>query len=242
MDNNGERFEWAYNRIHVFLKEKDPEYKNDSGFKDFKNLLKRSTNPVIKNIRNNSRLLKFHELRNVLVHEKGNKGLEYIATPHSSIVEEIERFAEELERPRSAESICTKKMAIIHSGDSIKTALDLMKNEGKGEYSQIPVYDENRFVALLTDGGISRWIAHAFDDDGLLMENMSVQEVIQYESAENVAFVGRHDSIFKVKALFEDRISNNQLNLQAVIVTENGKPNEKGLGIITAWDIVSIEI
>lgn len=240
--NNADRFVAAYNRIHNYMKDKDPKYQNDKGFADFKTLLRRSTNPVIKNMRNNSRLLKFHELRNVLVHEKGNNGLEYIATPHSSIVEEIEKFAEELESPRSAESICTKEMAIIHSAENIKTALDLMKNEGKGEYSQIPIYDENRFVALLTDGGISRWIAHAFNDDGLLMENMSVQEVIQYENPRNVAFVGRHDSVFKVKEIFENRISNNQLNLQAIIVTEHGKPHEKALGIITAWDIVGIEM
>jgi len=240
--NNGERFEMAYNRIHSYMKEKDPKYQNDSGFADFKTLLRRSTNPVIKNIRNNSRLLKFHDLRNVMVHEKGNNGLEYIATPHSSIVEEIEKFAEELTSPRSAESICTKEMAIIQSEDNIKTALDLMKNEGKGEYSQIPVYNENHFVALLTDGGISRWIAQAFDDDGLLMENVTIKQVIRYESTDNVAFIGRHESVYKVKELFENRISNNQLNLQAVIVTENGKPHEKGLGIITAWDIVGIEI
>ena len=242
MISDGEKFEMAYNRIHRYMKDEDPKYRNDNGFADFKTLLRRSRNPVIKNMHNNSRLLKFHELRNVIVHEKGNNGLDFIAIPHSSIVEEIEKFAEELKSPRSAESICTKDIAIIHSKDNIKTALDLMKNEGKGEYSQIPVYDENHFVALLTEGGISRWIAHAFNDDGLLIENISVQEVIEYENSENVSFVGRHDSVFKVKEIFENRISNNQLNLQAVIVTENGKRHEKALGIITAWDIVGIEI
>lgn len=82
-------------------------------------------------------------------------------------------------------------------------------------------------------------MAENVEDGDLLVSTVEtkLKEVIDKEEIKNnYVFINRHKSIYDAKDIFE----NHQTRLAAILITENGLPSEKLLGIITAYDILEI--
>ena len=106
------------------------------------------------------------------------------------------------------------------------------------DYSQFPIYDDGRFVGLLTENGITRWLAHraSTDPSPIALDAVDVHAIAKLEERRpNHVFVEGSRRADDLGAMFAD-----QELLEAVLITRSGKASEPLLGIATRWDVATL--
>lgn len=179
--------------------------------------------------KNQQALREYHELRNAIVHLRGNEN-EIIAEPSDSVTEDIERIAGLLTVDESILSCASRPVKTVCSSDGIRGAYTMMAGL---DSSKIPVYDNGRFRGILTMENICRW---AFDG---MDESLHVGDIMKESRKERVIFLKKNASVIEATRAFEQAMNHGSV-LLAVIVTEHGSANEKPLGIITVKDLPKI--
>lgn len=240
MVSRAERFLVAFNAIEQSLKEQLDLKRHFS----FARMIEfgRKKHPLIEKYEVD--LKKFAELRNVIVHERVSPGF-IIAEPHLTIVEKIESIRNQITKPKKVFPNYEKHVRSLKTNDSIETVLSLVQRH---RYSQFPVYDEesNQFVGLLTNNGIANWFSHHVGgDDSVLncsLNEVEIKEVLSFEKhVNNVLFVDKKTYLFEVKEMFVHHLEKKMTRLEAVLITETGRRNEKLLGIITPYDVIRLD-
>jgi len=223
-----ERFEASYNRIdhHLRLslnKERDVPFTYLVG-----QFCQQNNNHTQKEF-----LLKVADLRNLIIHTK-TKPHEYIAIPSEYMIQKLERIAEKFGKPTKVFPKFRRTVVTVKPEDTLAQIFKLISNR---EYSQFPVYGLTKFKGLLTENGITRWVAnHVAGQMSLVdLEDVNVRAVLrQEEKRKNWDFTAKDKTLEEVQHLF----SQNKF-LEAVLITQNGKPTEKLLGIVTRWDLLA---
>lgn len=176
----------------------------------------------------------FAELRNVAVHMQSLVNPAFV--PSEKAVERLEQIRNRLLSPPLAGSAFRRKVVTANPDDSLAKILDLIR---QNDFSQFPVYNGSTLAGLLTENGITRWLAQHVNLSGSLVEliDHSVAEVLKDDrKSTNFKLVGREVPVDVVQDMFADHA-----NLEAVIVTNSGKPSETPLGIATQWDMARLQ-
>jgi predicted transcriptional regulator len=164
-------------------------------------------------------------LRNLLVHYT-KRPYEYVAVPTQAMVADLKATCRHLlER---AVPTFRKKVETVAPQDSLAHVL---RQIAKLSFSQFPIYSGTTFKGLLTENGITRWLAHHVTKTLSIveLEDVSVRDAVpEEEKRENWAFVSREESIDSVRGLFIDKKL-----LEAVLITHSGSHRESPLGIVT---------
>jgi CBS domain-containing protein len=179
-------------------------------------------------------LLLLGELRNVIVHFP-EKEYEYLSIPTPIAVDNIERIRDVF---LSTELVTPKFQRSVTSVDTNTTLSDVLKIVNDKEYSQFPVYRDNHFVGLLTENGVTRWLANYTSRVLTLVEfdEEIVDSVLHHEEKRpNYAFISRDLTILDA----ENKYVANPF-LEALLITNHGKQDEKLIGIISRWDILQL--
>lgn len=231
-ENLIERFIVAYNSIDKKLRQKTGEVEETN----FNQVLQRYTDKF-KGFSKKDRddLKQLAKLRNFIVHER-TKSYSYLAIPSPSAVEKIERICDQLVTPKTAFSEFKRDRVI--SVETTDTVQDVLTKIHTNDFSQFPVYESGRFVGLLTENGITRWLAnHVAKYDSMIeLKDESVKSILDLEEKRsNCQFASRDTAVDEVIFLFKENVS-----LEAVLITQSGKTNEKLLGIATSWDILML--
>ncbi|MFE8701723.1 CBS domain-containing protein [Cytobacillus sp. FJAT-54145] len=226
-----ERFEVSFNQIHDALK-KIVKIRDDR----FSVLVKVGAkhHQAIETYK--SDLEQYAKLRNAIVHDKVDIGY-YIAEPNIKVVEHIEKIARVLNGPNYATSIATKEVIFYNYEDSILKVIQGIKEHS---YSQYPIYRNKECIGLLTTGAIVKWMAINVAENIVKLDCIKVSDILEYEVEHPIAFVPKSINIFEVEEIFENAHKDKK-ELEAVIITENGKKHEAPLGLITAWDLIEID-
>jgi predicted transcriptional regulator len=175
-------------------------------------------------------MMLFADVRNLLAHRL--HGLP--AIPTASTVNAIEAVWRRLSAPELVIPRFQRSVTRVSPSDSLVHVLDLVR---QNDFSQFPVYRAEQFVGLITENGITRWIAHHVHTvDSLVdLRDVAVRAVVkEEETSENVAFTARATPVDVVLQTFAD----NPI-LEAVLITNIGRKTEVPLGIITRWDVVT---
>lgn len=176
----------------------------------------------------------FKAVRNVMIHER-DLPYRYLFVPTSSAVEEIERICDRLIHPERMGPKFRRKVVTLQARDSAAQMFRLI-NEQHG--SKFPVYDDKRFVGLVTEFGMTRWFAKRAENGGepVDLASVSVRSILQEEEdARNVEFLPADaptDAMLRAFSMNE--------KLQAVLITENGEWSEPLLGIATWGDALRL--
>ena len=224
-----QRFEAAFNSI-------DRELRNRTGQNDDKPFfgVTRDYELMAKGWSHGNTLRRIAKLRNAIVHDKVEP-YNYPAIPTESVIEKLEAIKRSLTSPKTAYSEFRRSEVVkVYTHQTLE---EVLKEIYQRDFSQFPVYDGSRFVGLLTENGITRWLAdYAQNRDSiLLLTDTAVQDVLEKEERRsNFVFVARSVTLDEVTYAFGTKP-----NLEAVLVTENGKEHEKLLGIATRWDLTS---
>lgn len=183
--------------------------------------------------RDEDTLVKYAQLRNVIVHDK-LEAYHYLSVPVLHVVEEIEAIRDRFLNPERVYPQFKGDVITVQLSTSLS---DVLKLISKHHFSQFPIYDADQFCGLLTENGITHWLADHTVETMTLVElaEVPVEAVLQNEEARaNYQFVARHTLVDDVVAKFSDNIF-----LEAALITHSGKTSQRLLGMITRWDIMS---
>lgn len=178
-------------------------------------------------------LLDVAELRNLLIHGKTARGFPAVPTP--ALAQELHACREALLNPERVIPRFQRAVKTVAPNDSLATVLHLVQAYN---YSQFPVYDDKKFRGLLTENGITRWLAAHLSTDLTLVEfeDAKVSAALrQEEEPKNCAFIGRKASVDELRALFY-----RDVDLEAVLITDTGKRSETPLGIASRSEIAGL--
>lgn len=228
--DNSERFMQAFRSIEGYLSRFNEDYRIDGFSRSLRDLSKRDK--VLRSFLD--MLLEYAELRNAIVHTLTSDA-KPIAEPHDEVVQDIERIARMLNNPPKVTSVFGyEKVATIDIKDSLEKALTIIAEKS---YSQIPVYDGDEFIGILTTNAVARWMAGVDNEERANIRKTRVHDVMKYaEEDEAVEFVSRKSTLFDIVDSFGE-FSALGKRLEAILVTENRRRSETPLQIITIWDV-----
>jgi predicted transcriptional regulator len=180
-------------------------------------------------------LKEYADLRNAIVHERS--GGRVIAEPNRHAVSELQRIKSILLTPPKVLPMFQGEVETKQTSQALGDAVVAML---RGSFSQVPVVQGGRVVGVLTANAIARWLGHEVNEDVFSLRETPIAKVLAYtEDRENHAYLRRSSTLFDLLFLFEDFTSRGK-DLDAVLITANGKAEEKLLGIVTVSDLPSV--
>lgn len=176
---------------------------------------------------------RFSHLRNLIVHNYDNR--EPLAIPTDLTLEKLKHQAQLILNPPRLDSLIRRKVCVCSPKHSLGECIRIMH---ENDFSQMPIHDGQSLLGLLTSETILRWLSRAIVESGDgIIEQQSVREVMQHQaSADNYLFIPRDSTIQVVVKKF-GVAQNRGHRLDAILVTQNGRPTEGLLGIATVYDI-----
>lgn len=181
-------------------------------------------------------LLDASRLRNLLIHNEMQPH-EHFAVPSQRSFSALQVIAKALLAPVRVLPIFRKKVRTITLDDTLETVLRVIDSE---DFSQFPVYRDGAFKGLLTENGITRWLAHHVTNNETAIEARSVTVrtlIREEEDRGNYAFISQSEEIAALRKRFADMPA-----LEAVFITADGSKDAALLGIATTWDISRVTI
>jgi len=201
----------------------------------FGNLIKQCLSRSMITIEDYGTLKTVTNVRNMLVHDRVNSR-HYPVVPTAPFVEEVERLRDRIRHPILVLPTFQKQVETVSISEPLSAILKVIDQRA---YSQFPVYDRSTYKGLLTENGITRWLARHVSNKLSLVEldEVTVRMALREEenTRSNSRFVPQATTVGEVKALF----SKHEL-LEAVLITSTGNAKEELLGIATRWDIVQL--
>ncbi len=192
------------------------------------------TNRVVKRYRDD--LKEFADLRNAIVHERTDDHV--IAEPNDRAVAEIDRIRNALLNPPAV--IPRFQLAEIRSrtlADSVGDAVGDMRN---GSFSQLPILSGTKVVALLTAETVVRWLASEFANEIVSLWETQIERILPFtEDVDHYCFLSRAATLFDALSKFEDFAVRGK-DLDAILITNDGKPDQQLLGILTLYDLPAL--
>lgn len=191
----------------------------------FISMLNNTKDPYI--INNDEDIKLINNIRNKLAHGKSSKYLKIT----DEVINLIEKVVTNLPAHKNARDYMTEKIITF----SLETSLDNVLREVKEkEISQFPIYQENDFIGLLTDNGISKWLSTQIKEDIISISETMVGDIIDRdENKMSYRFISERTSYQEIVNIFSTNY-----NMSALLVTKNGFENQLLLGIITTYDII----
>lgn len=234
----GERFLAAYNVIEHELRRRWGDPSGRESFRHMVSVLK-SRDSVVRRFKDD--LEEFADLRNAIVHERISPDY-LIAVPLEETVRRIEEIAGIMTKPPLVYPRFSREVISFDVGDRADRVLRIIKNTN---FSQFPVYEGSRYVGLLTDGAVARWMAdriHGERGKGCVgldeMLSATVKEILGYERGNRARFLPRNATIYEAEEIFRKGSPESDKRVLAILITDNGNPEEKLLGIITPSDLL----
>ncbi len=175
------------------------------------------------------------KLRNFIVHER-TRPYGYLAVPVPVVITRLGQIYAELTEPRRAIPVFQRSVVTVGSETRLTEVLHLIATH---DFSQFPVYENRVFRGLLTENGITRWVAHhALGGKAIVrLEGVLACELLgDEETRSNVAFVKAITPVADVRLMFSQ-----QGLLEAALFTEAGSESSALLGIATRWDIAALQ-
>ncbi len=228
---NSDRFLSAYNQIDHRLRQLARQNKETRFYSLVDTVSK--TDPIVKRYKFD--LKEYADLRNAIVHERTDGHV--IAEPNNRAVKSIETIANMLTNPPKVIPFFKCEAHILSVGDPVAKAVKIMFERS---FSQMPVYDTHAFEGLLTTNTITRWLGANVGEDIFSLAETTVSQVLGYaEDKDDFLFLKKDSTLFEILEGFE-KFDAKGKRLEAILITQNGKPTEKLLRIITIWDLPKI--
>lgn len=229
MDNN-RLFIDSFNNIEQKLREDIGAYNNVAFYE-----------LVDKNAKKNKLIRQFHselktmgDLRNFIVH---GDILSPMAVASEITVKRINFIEKQLTNPMKITDVFSKNIVGVSEEDSLSDLLNLVE---KKRYSQYPVMGKDGLRGLITENGITNWLANNIEKDLISIKKTIVKDVIaNEEERESYNILYSYNTLYDVIDEFE---KGRNTGKRIFIIIVLNKPQEKihlkdMYTIITPWDL-----
>lgn len=233
-DNLSEKFLQIYNELDNYMRKK----LKVENFVDHGILLKQMVDQSRVFSEFYKDLKTFVDMRNLLVHNPYKGSADPILIPHRYIVEKYEEIKNKVMYPRKAISIAIPR-EVVYTTTLDDSAWEVMQTMNDKVYTHVPVMNGDRMIGVFSENTILSYLVH--NKDSIIMQDAKISEFKDFvpldkHPSEHFEFVGRNSLIIEVEEIFRKGLISRK-RIAVVFLTENGKPDEKLLGLITAWDI-----
>jgi predicted transcriptional regulator len=175
----------------------------------------------------------FSALRNAIDHNSYRDSYP-IAEPIPELVDEIRQIRDRIKSPPEALAVLEPiDVCLVRRDELITTALEHVRQY---DFSQLPVYESDCYVGILTTNAIARWLAQQIAD-GQEQRDAPVYEVMQFCEASDRAVIVS-DTITAADAIHQlMQGSPDGEPVNALIMTANGSPSEQPIRVIVIYDL-----
>ncbi len=177
-------------------------------------------------------LKEFADLRNAIVHERSDGHI--IAEPNDRALSDFNHLCTTLLNPPK---LIPKFQLDVRSRmltDSVGEAVSDMR---KGSFSQLPVLSGNTIIALLTSETVVRWLASEVHNGLVSLWDTKIEHVLPHtEDRDHYCILARDATMLDALTRFEDFAARGK-DLDAILISNDGKSDQKLLGIITLFDL-----
>ncbi len=177
------------------------------------------------------------EIRNLLTHSANLDG-EPVVEPSVPVVKAMAQVLEYVKRPPLALDFATKGDEIL-KGNLNQRVLRLMEVMDKTGYSHIPVLRNGQFFGVFSAGSVFR--CQLASNGKAIRQDTTLKDLEKYldvgEHRENYEFVPKDASYSLVRKKFE-KVKGKNKRISVIFITENGRPGERLLGMLTPWDVL----
>ena len=225
--DNAQRFLNAFVRIEKQLKQLAGVTKYTRFYQLVNQVAK--TNSTVR--KNELELQEYADLRNAIVHQRSGEG-RVIAIPVDEVVDNIEELARRICEPPKISDHFLKPVMICDPQMEIMEACRMME---RLKTSKLPVYAQGGYHGLLTTERIVRWMMECQENRRPLKGRIS-DCLNTRDRKERVLFVERSADVARVQEMFESSLHRG-ISVSAILITENGSPHQKPIGIITVADL-----
>lgn len=177
-----------------------------------------------------SDLKEFSQLRNAIVHTRRQNFI--IAEPHTNVVQEVIHIRNLLQHPPVVKTVMKPNPYSVTPEAMVKEVLATFAEKG---FMRCPVLSNGKIVGLITAKTIARWLVNSSG----IIDVTPVSQLLNYIADDDYCIVSENTDIVSLIGLFNNSVRNGAY-LQAVLVTQNGKPDSLLVGIITPSDFPSI--
>lgn len=179
------------------------------------------------------------EIRNILSHNAGSDGAP-VVEPSDEMLKRLDAIIEYVRRPRLAVRFGTPSDRILsaHPKDGI---YGVMRNMHRNGYSHVPVKENGGVVGVFSTGSIFEYLArNGLDSMPADARIGDLGECIDHNRSAGgrYMFAPADTTIVEVRRAFQ-RYTERNRRLSAVFITENGRPSEKLICMLTPWDVLS---
>lgn len=177
-------------------------------------------------------LKEYADLRNAITHERTDNHV--IAEPNERAITDFLRIRNTLLQPAKLIPRFQRGVKARPSSDPIGHAIQDMQ---EGSFSQMPIINDDRVTSLLTTETVVRWLASEVKNELVSLLDTPISRVLPHvENTEHYCFMGRNESVHEAITRFED-FSSRGKDLDAILITNDGKPEQSLLGILTVYDL-----
>ncbi len=232
METRAVRFISLFNKIEKEFASRLPDSKR-STFYDLIYLLQ-DKDLVIRNY--SSKLKKYADLRNVIVHDTIDGKI--VADPNEDAIIELELIYNQIASPSKVYPLINNKPPIcLKPDDTLSTALKLSEEK---KFSQIPIYNEQGYFGMFRSISIAHWLYNSIQDDIVSIKDTKVRDIIGLDDNERtVVFRSKNLNLFELWEIFQKSAKQDK-KVDVVIITNKGLTTELPLTIFTEWDLPQI--
>lgn len=155
----------------------------------------------------------------------------------------LERTIERVKNPKRAGDICIplSKTCTRKMSDYVFPTIFEMDEK---EYTHVPIMEDDLVIGVFSENTILRCLVDEKTvrlDKAVKFSDIEKYLLIDHHKAESFRFIEYDALVSEVEDLFTNALKQDD-RIGLVFVTRNGKPTEKVLGIISAWDVAGVDI
>ncbi|GAA3721465.1 CBS domain-containing protein [Salinicoccus jeotgali] len=186
-----------------------------------------------------------NNFRNTIVHDY-TKEFYDIADPSDHTMEIIRKVYNYFVKPTAIKKYINDKKYGEPITLSSETDLSkVLKLISKYKYSQFPVFDKDTLRGMITDTGITNFIANKNDEGGIIFEDETVADLIKddagfEENKDSYTILYVEDELYRVIDAFVNIEALNKYVLISKSGSETFRTKKDLIGIFTAADITEI--
>lgn len=193
-----------------------------------------------KAIRKNPEIWKFYKsLRNLLTHQNNARNGKFINLTdelYETFVSEVNKIM----RPRKAIDIATpaSKIYKVTKSEKINSVIQTMLDKN---YTCTPIVNENGIIeGVFSPHSLMHYFNKHKEEIIEETQNVTIENLKEFCDLYNdpdveYRFVAKNVTVNEVSEMFKNDFNKNK-RLEVVFITENGKPKEKILALLTHWD------
>jgi predicted transcriptional regulator len=200
---------------------------------------------AINRCKNKDRIVKFYfdelntflDLRNFLVHEHNSKNI--LASPTDETLKRIKEIKNKIINPDVVGKIFKSKVSSFFINDTLDKVLADVK---EFNYTQFPIFSKDGFVGVLSENGITHWLAQEADNDIISINETKLKDVIRLEEINNnYRLINPNSSIYDLLDIFQKGYKDNNKSLVVLITNKKNPIHESDFtGIVTYADSSSL--